>query len=44
MLDNNHVFGVREVDGSEISAKCLSEQSKHVYQVDLKVSKQNDVA
>ncbi|XP_049514038.1 uncharacterized protein LOC119466117 [Dermacentor silvarum] len=38
LLDNNHVFGVREVDGSEISAKCLSEQSKHVYQVDLKLT------
>ncbi|KAL1475030.1 hypothetical protein MTO96_037587 [Rhipicephalus appendiculatus] len=38
LLDNNHVLGVREVDETAISAKCLSEQSKHAYEVHLNVN------
>ncbi|KAL1486334.1 hypothetical protein MTO96_009318 [Rhipicephalus appendiculatus] len=40
LLDNNHVFGVREVDETAISAKCLSEQSKHAYEVHLNTLKE----
>ncbi|KAL3176489.1 hypothetical protein MRX96_010285 [Rhipicephalus microplus] len=33
LLDNKYVLGVRETDQSAITAKCLSEQSKHAYEV-----------
>ncbi|KAL1481552.1 hypothetical protein MTO96_034389 [Rhipicephalus appendiculatus] len=44
LLDNNHVFGVREVDETAISAKCLSEQSKHAYEVHLNVAQRKEVS
>ncbi|KAH6931868.1 hypothetical protein HPB50_001211 [Hyalomma asiaticum] len=38
LYGNSHVYGVKEVDGGEISAKCLSQQSKHAYDVELHLS------
>ncbi|XP_075560580.1 uncharacterized protein LOC142592791 [Dermacentor variabilis] len=38
LYDNNHVYRVREVNGTDISAKCLSQQSKQAYDVELQLS------
>nr|XP_037270608.1 uncharacterized protein LOC119162217 [Rhipicephalus microplus] len=35
--DNDHVYGVKKVN-TDIEAKCLSQQSRHAYDVDLQVS------
>ncbi|XP_075547109.1 uncharacterized protein LOC142580148 isoform X2 [Dermacentor variabilis] len=40
LFENNHVYGVREVDETDVSAKCLSQQSKHMYEVGLKLTMQ----
>lgn len=37
LYDNDHVYGVKEVN-TDIAAKCLSQQSKHAYDVQLQVS------
>lgn len=38
LYDNDHVYGVKEVN-TDIAAKCLSQQSKHAYDVELQVEK-----
>ncbi|KAG0422550.1 hypothetical protein HPB47_001637 [Ixodes persulcatus] len=35
---NNHVYGVREENGTDIAAKCHSQQGKHVYDVTLQLT------
>ncbi|XP_040354898.1 uncharacterized protein LOC121045760 [Ixodes scapularis] len=35
LYENSHVYQVREFDGKDITAKCFSQQSKHVYDVEL---------
>lgn len=40
LYDNKHVYGVQEVDGTELSARCLSQQGKHVYEIGLKLTVQ----
>lgn len=42
LFQNNHVYGVREENGTDIAAKCHSQQGKHVYDVTLQVSASNE--
>ncbi|KAM7306383.1 uncharacterized protein ISCGN_010100 [Ixodes scapularis] len=37
LFQNNHVYGVREENGTDIAAKCHSQQGKHVYDVTLQL-------
>ncbi|XP_040072767.1 uncharacterized protein LOC120844851 isoform X2 [Ixodes scapularis] len=41
LFENNHVYAVREEDGVDITAKCHSQQGKHVYDVTIRLNPQS---
>ncbi|CAN7999424.1 unnamed protein product [Ixodes hexagonus] len=41
LFENNHVYAVREEDGTDIAAKCHSQQGKHVYDVTIRLNPQS---